>query len=78
MAGLFADFFVSFMCLILIALAAILLYKNRRLIKKFASDPDYGKEWKPSRKTILTRRIEDANAEMDYIDEQEEKQKGGD
>ena len=73
MAEMFAELVVMLVCIIIIGFFVILLYKNRRLIKKFASDPDYGKEWKPSRKTILTRRIEDANAEMDYIDEQEEK-----
>lgn len=73
-----ADVFIFIMLLILLAFLGFIGYRNRAVFKRYLKDPDYGKEWKPSRKTILSRRIEDANAEIDYIDEQEEKQKGGD
>lgn len=75
MAALFADFFVSLICLLLISLIILLLYKKRHEIKKFATNPDYGKQWRPSRETILKRDIEDAEAELEYLAGQKEKEK---
>lgn len=75
MAALFADFFVSLFCLLFIAAIVLLLYKKRHEIKKFATNPDYGKQWRPSRETILKRDIEDAEAELEYLAGQKEKEK---
>jgi len=44
------------------------IYRHRAKIKKWISDPNYGRDWKPNRKTQLKRDIEDANAELDWLE----------
>jgi uncharacterized membrane protein YraQ (UPF0718 family) len=74
MTALFADVLFTLVCLLLIAVIVAMIYKYRAKIKKFASDPEYGKEWRPDRKTILRRDIEDAEAEIEYLENKEKKE----
>lgn len=51
------------MLTVLVGMGAI-LYRHREKVKKWLKDPEYGKEWRPSREIVLKREIEDANAEL--------------
>ena len=58
------------------ALAAV-LYKFRYMLRRWLRDPKYGSSWDPDRKTVLKRRIEDAEAEKAWLNEKESSE-GGD
>lgn len=65
------DAMLGFMELLVIFFIFALLWKYRREIKRFVSEKHYGETWRPERKTILKRKIEDANAELIWLNEQE-------
>ena len=65
--------FFFFVTLLVFGLIGVILYKYRYELKRYLKDPKYGSSWEPSRKTILSRRIEDANAELDWLDDKESK-----
>ncbi len=76
-----ADAFFFFVIVILLAIVGSLLFKYRGALKRWLNDPKYGTSWQPDRKTILKRRIEDAEAEMSWLDEKAEREtstEGGD
>ena len=60
-----------FLLLLLLGFVGAGLYKFRHQIKRWTRDPDYGSTWRPSRRTQLARKIEDANAELEYLDKKE-------
>lgn len=45
----------------------MLAYRYRYQIRKWLKDSKYGTEWSPSRETILRRRIEDNEEEIEFI-----------
>ncbi len=50
-------------------------YKYRAVVQRWLHDPKYGTSWTPDRKVILQRHIEDAKAEMEWLDEKAEDKK---
>lgn len=55
-----------------------IVFRYRHALKRWLHDPKYGSEWRPSRETILRRRIEDANEEIFWIEEREKETETGD
>ena len=53
--------------LLMIGGFALVIKKCWPQIKKFWKDPTYGAGWEPTRTTKLERRIEDANAEIEWL-----------
>ena len=66
------DVFMTVIFLLILAAIGGFLYRYRFQIRKWCKDPKYGSAWYPSRETVLRRRIEDANAEMAWLEEQKE------
>lgn len=64
-----------FVLILLLAFVGAFLYKFRAQIKKWTNDPDYGSTWHPDRRTILARRKEDCDAELEYLDNKDEKER---
>lgn len=64
------------LALIAIAVVAPMFYAGRHAIHKMMHSP-YETRWQPSRKTILKRHIEDANAELQELNEKEIKAETG-
>jgi uncharacterized ion transporter superfamily protein YfcC len=69
------DTMVSLLVFIIMAIVigaiGIYIYKYRHVIKRYATDTRYGSEWHPSRETYLRRKIEDANAELAWLEEKD-------
>ncbi len=71
-----ADVFLCVVTLLLLIGLGLVGYRYRKSIIRYAKDPSYNKEWRPDRKTILRRDIEDAEAEIDYLESKENKEEG--
>ena len=67
------DVFIFFALMLMMGLLVAVLYKGRVIIKRNLQRPS----WEPDRKTVLRRRMEDSQAEIEWITENET-QKGGD
>ena len=65
------EVFAFFLFVLFFGVIAAIVYKFRYEIKRFIKDPKYGSSWQPSRKTILQRRIEDANDELNWLEAKE-------
>ena len=61
--------FLFFMMIVFFGVFGCLIYKYRMSLKKWLRDPKYGSSWSPGRRTILSRKIEDAEAELQWLDE---------
>lgn len=48
-----------------------LCYKNRFRINKWLNDPSTQNAYSPDRRTVLRRRMEDAEREIELMDEQD-------
>lgn len=59
--------FVFFMMMVLFAIIGAVFFKYRHDLKMWLKDPKYGTSWRPSRQTSLKRRIEDAEAEIQWL-----------
>lgn len=68
-----AELLAGFVVLLIIATLIAIGYKFRKEIKRFIHEPKYGTSWHPKRETILHRKIEDAEAELEWIKENAEK-----
>jgi len=53
--------------IIVLGFLVLVIKKCWPQIKKFWKDPTYGAGWEPTRTTKLERRIEDANAEIEWL-----------
>lgn len=63
------DLFWFFILVILIAALTLVIIRYRQVIQKWIKDPKYGSTWYPSRETQLKRDIEDAEAELRWLEE---------
>lgn len=63
------DAMLFLLCLCLVAAVFGVAYKYRVDIHRWLHDPKCGSTWTPDRKVILQRRIEDATAEMAWLEE---------
>jgi hypothetical protein len=61
--------FLFFMMLAFFGFIGIVVYKYRAEIHRWLHDPKYGTAWHPSRETYLKRRIEDSEAELQWLAE---------
>jgi Tfp pilus assembly protein PilV len=65
------DQVVVFFCAVgILGLLGVLGYSLRHSFYRMIRTP-YESKWQPSRRTILARNIEDANAELTELDEKE-------
>lgn len=64
-----ADVLFFFILLMLFAICGCLFFKYRATLRRWLKDPKYGSSWCPSRETVLKRKIEDAEAELDWLKE---------
>lgn len=64
--------FLFFLMMVFFGFTGLLIFKYRRDFSKWIRDPKYGSTWRPSRETYLKRRIEDAEAEINWLKEKED------
>lgn len=67
-----SDVLAFMMFLLIFAMVGGVCYKYRGSLHRWLHDPKYGAGWYPDRKVLLQRKIEDAKAEMEWLDEKRE------
>ena len=60
--------FLFLLMVILFGGIGMAFFKYRASIRKWLHDPKYGSSWYPTRRTYLKRRIEDSEAELEWLD----------
>lgn len=61
--------FLFFLMMLLLLGLGLVIFKYRADFKRWLHDPKYGSSWHISRETYLKRQIEDAEAELEWLEE---------
>lgn len=64
--------FMFFLMMAFFGSVGLVVFKYRHDVSKWIKDPKCGSTWRPSRETCLQRRIEDAKAELAWLEEGKE------